>query len=75
MRRWHQPIYEYLYHATNLVLSSIAELFQNIYQFVCQICIWIQQKFQSVSFAASQAFSLTHDTVEPENGPTRVANF
>ena len=65
LRRWRQPIYEYLYHATNLVLTSIAELFQ--------LCIWSQQKFQSVYFAASQAFSLTHVAVEQENGRTQVA--
>lgn len=73
LRRWRQPIYKYLYQATNLVLSSIAELFLHIYQSVCQLCIWIQQKFQSVCFAASQAFSLTHHAVEQENGRTRVA--
>uniref|UniRef100_A0A7N2LNE0 Uncharacterized protein n=1 Tax=Quercus lobata TaxID=97700 RepID=A0A7N2LNE0_QUELO len=105
LRRWHQPIYEYLYHATNLVLASvkaltqaeakvqaqdskaddrateagdkaaasIAELLLHVYQSVCQLCIWIQQKFQSVCFEASQAFSLTHDAVEQENGRTRVA--
>ena len=73
LRRRRQPIYEYLYLATNLVLTSIAELFTHIYQSLCQLCIWIQQKFQSVCFAASQAFSLTHDAVEQENGRTRVA--
>ena len=69
-RRWRQPIY----NGTKLVLASVAELFQHIYQSVCQLCIWIQQKFQSVCFEASQAFSLTHDAVEQENGRTRVAN-
>ena len=44
-----------------------------LYQSVCQLCIWIQQKFQSVCFEVSQAFSLTHDAVEQENGRTRVA--
>ena len=74
LRRWRQPIYEYLYHGTNLVLASVAELFQHIYQSVCQLCIWIQQKFQSVCFEASQAFCLPHDAVEQENGRPRVAN-
>ena len=73
LRRWRQPIYECLYHGTNLVLASIAELFLHIYQSVCQLCIWIQQKFQSVCFEASQAYCLTYDAVEQEKGCTRVA--
>ena len=69
LRRWRQPIY----NGTKLVLASVAELFQHIYQSVCQLCIWIQQKFQSVCFEASQAYCLTYDAVEQEKGCTRVA--
>ena len=76
LRRWHQPIDEYLYRTTNLVLTAVAELFQHTYQFVCWLHDWLRQKFQSLRFAASQAFSLAHShgAVEQENGGTRVAN-
>ena len=64
LRRWNQPIYKYLCHATNLVLK--AGVIQHIYQYVSQMLDWFQQKFHSIC---------DHRTMEPEGNGTEMENI
>ena len=64
LRRWNQPIYKYLCHATNLVLK--AGVIQHIYQYVSQMLDWLQQKLQSIC---------DHRTMEPEGNGTEMENI
>ena len=64
LRRWNQPIYKYLCHATNLVLK--AGVIQHIYQYVSQMLDWLQQKLQSIC---------DHRTMEPEGNVTEMENI
>ena len=64
LHRWHQPIYKYLCHATNLVLK--AGVIQHIYQYVSQMLDWLQQKLQSIC---------DHRTMEPEGNVTEMENI
>ena len=56
---------------TFLTEEILSRWHQPIYQFVCQSRDWLHQKFEAVRLAASEAFSLTRDTAEQQNGGNR----
>ena len=57
---------------TFLIQEILRRWHQPIYQFICQSCDWLQKKFEAVRLAASEAFSLTRDTEEQQNGGNRL---
>ncbi|KAL0007802.1 hypothetical protein SO802_009304 [Lithocarpus litseifolius] len=57
---------------TFLIQEILRRWHQPIYQFVCQSRDWLQTKFEAVLLAASEAFSLTRDTEEQQNGGNRL---
>lgn len=56
---------------TILTVEILRRWHQPIYQFVSQSRDWLQQKFEAVRLAASEAFSLTRGTAEQQNGGNR----
>ncbi|XP_065622285.1 uncharacterized protein LOC136064456 [Quercus suber] len=56
---------------TILTVEILRYWHQLIYQFVCQSRDWLQQKFEAARLAAFEAFSLTRDTAEQQNGGNR----
>ena len=56
---------------TFLILEILRRWHQPIYQFVCRSRDWLQQKFEAVRLAVSEAFSLPRDIAEQQNGGNR----
>ena len=57
---------------TILIVITLHHWHQPIYQFVCQSRDWLQKKFEAVRLAVSEAFSLTRDMEEEQNGGNRL---
>ena len=57
---------------TILIVDILRRWHQPIYQFVCQSRDWLKKKFEAVRLAAFDAFSLTRDTEEQQNGGNRL---